>query len=458
VDKTRYKTVFICQQCGKESLKWLGHCSDCQQWNTFVETKVASSKGINSSPVENPVHELSQIATEELPRLVIPFAEFNRVLGGGIMPGSLVLISGDPGIGKSTLLLQISGMVAARGDKVVYASGEESLHQIKLRADRLGVKGEGLYLIPETDLEDIMCRMEEASPILGIIDSIQTVYLGELGGAAGSIGQIRECTLRLMRWAKLSNTPLLISGHVTKEGAIAGPKALEHIVDAVLYLEGESFSTYRLLRGVKNRFGSTNEVGIFEMREQGLVEVDNPSQVFLSQRTRGAIGVAVTPILEGTRPLLVEIQALTTNTSFGLPRRTANGMDFNRLLLIVAVLTKRAGLSLASQDVIVNVAGGLKVGEPAADLAVALAIASSFSDKEVDPELAAVGELGLSGEVRTVPQMERRLTEAARQGYTRCLIPRVSLSSFTSPQKMELIAVDSLREALGRGLTSKHSI
>jgi len=450
VAKSRYKTVFICQQCGKESSKWLGHCPSCQEWNTFVETQVSSSKGVGtlSPPIGSPVRELSQITAEEMPRLVLPSAEFNRVLGGGIVPGSLVLLSGDPGIGKSTLLLQVSAMIAQQGKKVVYASGEESLYQTRLRADRLGVKGEGLYLLAETDFEVILQRMEEISPSLGVIDSIQTVYLRELEGAAGSISQIRECTLRLMQWAKLSAIPLLITGHVTKEGAIAGPKALEHIVDVVLYLEGESFSTYRLLRGVKNRFGSTNEVGIFEMREQGLVEVENPSQVFLSQRSKGAIGSVVAPTLEGTRPLLVEMQALTTTTSFGLPRRTANGVDFNRLLLIIAVLTKRAGLKLFNQDIIVNVVGGLKISEPAADLAVALSIASSFSDKEVDPNLVAVGEVGLSGEVRGVPQLERRLIEAARQGFTHCVGPRVSLSSLTPPQGMRTLAVNSLREAL----------
>jgi len=449
VDKSRYKMVFVCQQCGKESPKWLGHCPNCQEWNTFVETQVSSSKGVGTlTQIGSPVRELSQITAEEMPRLVLPSAEFNRVLGGGIVPGSLVLISGDPGIGKSTLLLQVSAMIAQQGGKVVYASGEESLYQTRLRADRLGVKGEGLYLLAETDFEVVLQRMEETSPSLGVIDSIQTVYLRELEGAPGSISQIRECTLRLMQWAKLSAIPLLITGHVTKEGAIAGPKALEHIVDVVLYLEGESFSTYRLLRGVKNRFGSTNEVGIFEMREQGLVEVENPSQVFLSQRSKGAIGSVVAPTLEGTRPLLVEMQALTTTTSFGLPRRTANGIDFNRLLLIIAVLTKRAGLRLSNQDIIVNVVGGLKISEPAADLAVALSIASSFSDKEVDPNLVAVGEVGLSGEVRGVPQLERRLAEAARQGFARCIGPKVSLSSLTPPQGMETLAVNSLREAL----------
>ena len=441
MDKSR-KIVFLCQQCGKESPKWLGRCPDCLQWNTFVETVISSSKGIGtlSKTIGSPVQELSQIAAEEMPRLVLPFTEFNRVLGGGIVPGSLILISGDPGIGKSTLLLQVSATIAQDGGKVVYVSGEESSHQMRLRADRLRVKGEGLYLLPETDLE--------VKPSLGIIDSIQTVYLGELEGAPGSIGQIRACTLKLMHWAKSSATPLFISGHVTKEGAIAGPKVLEHIVDVVLYLEGESFSTYRLLRGVKNRFGSTNEVGIFEMKEQGLMEVDNPSQVFLSQHLTGAVGSVVTPTLEGSRPLLVEIQALTTTTSFGLPRRTANGIDFNRLLLVIAVLTKQAELRLSSQDIIVNVTGGLKISEPAADLAIALSIASSFRDREVDPNLVAVGEVGLSGEVRAVPQLERRLSEAARQGFTHCLIPKVSLSSLPSLQRMEPLAVNSLREAL----------
>ncbi len=449
MDKSRYKMVFVCQQCGKESPKWLGHCPSCEEWNTFVETQVSSSKGVGTlTQIGSPVRELSQITAGEMPRLVLPSAEFNRVLGGGIVPGSLVLISGDPGIGKSTLLLQVSAMIARQGKKVVYASGEESLYQTRLRADRLGVKGEGLYLLAETDFEVILERMEETSPSLGVIDSIQTVHLRELEGAPGSISQIRECTLRLMQWAKLSAIPLLITGHVTKEGAIAGPKALEHIVDVVLYLEGESFSTYRLLRGVKNRFGSTNEVGIFEMREQGLIEVENPSQVFLSQRSKGAIGSVVAPTLEGTRPLLVEMQALTTTTSFGLPRRTANGIDFNRLLLIIAVLTKRAGLRLSNQDIIVNVVGGLKISEPAADLAVALSIASSFGDKEVDPNLVAVGEVGLSGEVRGVPQLERRLVEASRQGFTRCIGPKVSLSSLNPPQGMEILTVNSLREAL----------
>jgi DNA repair protein RadA/Sms len=444
------RTSFVCQQCGKESLKWLGRCPGCQGWGTFVETRVSSSKAVRSapSPTQRVARELFQVTAEETPRLLSPFSEFNRVLGGGIVPGSLVLISGDPGIGKSTLLLQVSAGLTGQGGKVVYASGEESPYQTRLRADRLGIRGEGLYLLHETDLEIILDQMEALSPALGVIDSIQTVYLGELEGAPGSVSQVRECTLRLMQWAKLSNTPLLITGHVTKEGAIAGPKVLEHIVDVVSYMEGESFSAYRLLRGIKNRFGSTNDVGIFEMRGNGLVEVEDPSRVFLAQRSQGGAGSVVAPVLEGSRPLLVEIQALTSITSYGLPRRTANGIDPNRLQMIVAVLTKRAGLRLSNQDIIVNVVGGLKVNEPAVDLAIALSIASSFSDREIAPDLVAVGEIGLSGEVRAVAQLERRLTEARRQGFSQCVGPGHSLGSLGLPSGMETLGADSLREAL----------
>ena len=452
MDKSR-RTVFICQQCGKESVKWLGRCPGCQIWNSLVETTVSASKAAaGPSGAESVACELSQVSAEHMPRVVLPFGELNRVLGGGIVPGSLILISGDPGIGKSTLLLQVAAMISSQGGKVVYASGEESLHQTKLRADRLSIKGEGLYVLPETDLEVILQRMGEVSPTLGVIDSIQTVYLNDLEGAPGSVSQVRGCTLRLMQWAKPTSVPLLIAGHVTKEGAIAGPKILEHIVDVVLYLEGESFSSYRLLRCVKNRFGSTNEVGIFEMKELGLVEVDNPSEVFLSHRSKGAVGSVVTSTLEGTRPLLVEMQALTSVTSFGLPRRTANGVDINRLLLIIAVLSRRAGLRLSNQDIIVNAVGGLKTGEPAADLAVALAIASSFRDKEVDRGTVVIGELGLSGEVRGVPQMERRMADAARQGFNRCLGPAVSLKGLSVPTGIEAVAVETLGDALQAAL------
>jgi len=444
------RTVFVCQQCGKESLKWLGHCPNCQQWNTFIETAVTRDVPSRTLAPESLPQELAQVVTGATDRIPLPLSEFNRVLGGGLVAGSLVLIGGDPGIGKSTLLLQVSAQIADVRSKVVYVSGEETPGQIKLRSQRLGVSGEGLYLLAETDLEIILPQLTELSPRLVVVDSIQSVSLPELDTAAGSITQVRECTLRLMRWAKHGRTPVFITGHVTKEGAIAGPRVLEHIVDAVLYLEGEQFSAYRLLRCVKNRFGSTNEVGIFEMKEQGLVEVDNPSQVFLSQRWGEGVGSAVVPTLEGTRPLLVEIQALTTPTSFGLPRRTANGVDFGRLLLVTAVLTKRVGLRLGNQDIIANVTGGLKISEPAADLGLALAIASSFRDMRVDPNLMAVGEIGLSGELRSVSQLERRLAEATRLGFKRCIVPEVSRRA--SAPGIELIPVSNLREAITAGL------
>jgi len=452
-NKSHTRTIFVCQQCGKESLKWLGRCPNCGQWNSFVETRVTTpTTSVESVSPLSPPQELSQVVIDATDRFPLPLSEFNRVLGGGLVSGSMVLIGGEPGIGKSTLLLQVSALVATGRGKVVYVSGEETLHQTKLRSERLGVKGEKLYLLAETDLEVILYQIEQLSPCLVVIDSIQAVYLPELDTAAGSITQVRECTLRLMHWAKLNGVPIFITGHVTKEGAIAGPRVLEHIVDVVLYLEGEPFSAYRLLRSVKNRFGSTNEVGVFEMKSQGLVEVDNPSQVFLSQRWGEAIGSAVVPTLEGSRPLLVEIQALTNPTSFGLPRRTANGVDFGRLLLITAVLSKRVGLRLGNQDIIVNVTGGLKIGEPAADLGIALAIASSFRDIGVDPSLVAVGEVGLSGELRAISQLDRRVNEAARLGFKRCLVPKVGAKVSPAPKDIELIPVSTLREAIRLGL------
>ena len=446
----RPKSVFVCQQCGSESPKWLGHCPGCDQWNTYVETVVKRTPTATAtSPTQ--VQELSQLSSDSMPRLALPLTEFNRVLGGGIVPGSMVLIGGDPGIGKSTLLLEVAGMVAEREGKVLYVSGEESVHQIKLRADRLGIRGEGLFLLPETDLETIIERGTEISPRLVVIDSIQAVSQSGLTSAAGSIAQVRECTSRLMQWAKSSNTPIFIVGHVTKDGAIAGPHTLEHIVDVVLYLEGERFSAYRLLRGAKNRFGSTNEVGIFEMRDQGLIEIANPSQVFLSQRSEGAIGSVIVPTLEGTRPLLVEIQALTSPTSFGLPRRNANGVDYNRLLMITAVLTKRARLPLGNQDIIANVVGGIRVNEPAADLGIALAIASSSRNARVNPDLVAIGEIGLSGELRAVSQLEKRLAEAAKLGFKSCLLPPLQ-GGQKMPPEIEPIVTKSLSQALKLGL------
>jgi DNA repair protein RadA/Sms len=447
VNKSR--VVFVCQQCGRESPKWLGRCPGCQEWNSFVEKVVTTTTQPVSSA--SPPQELSKVVAPPEERLLIPLAEFSRVLGGGLVPSSLVLIAGEPGIGKSTLLLQVSALLAQAKGNVVYVSGEETPHQIKLRAERLGVGGERLYLLSETNLDVILSQVEKINPCLVIVDSIQAVCLPELETAAGSITQVRECTLRLMHWAKPSQVPIFITGHVTKDGAIAGPRVLEHIVDCVLYLEGEPFSAYRLLRSVKNRFGSTNEVGIFEMQAQGLVEVENPSQLFLSQRLGETIGSAVVPTLEGSRPLLVEIQALTNATSFGLPRRTANGVDFNRLLMITAVLSRRLGFRLGNQDIIVNATGGIKIEEPAADLAIALAISSSFRDIGVDPTLVAVAEIGLSGELRAVSQLDRRIDEAARLGFKRCLVPKVSANKSRS-KNIEIIPISTLREAVKVGL------
>jgi DNA repair protein RadA/Sms len=454
--KSSGRTIFVCKNCGKESLKWLGRCPNCQEWNCFEETVVSAAAPAPIADLSNPPRELSQVAMDNSDRLPLPLAELNRVLGGGLVSGSLVLMGGEPGIGKSTLLLQVSALVAQAGGKVAYVSGEETLSQIRLRAERLGISGEGLYLLAETDLNAILGQLEQLEPSLVVIDSIQAVSLPEVESAAGSISQVRECTLRLMHWAKPGAVPVFVAGHVTKDGAIAGPRVLEHIVDVVLYLEGEPFSAYRLLRGVKNRFGSTNEVGVFEMKQEGLLEVDNPSKAFLAQRLEEAVGSAVVPTLEGSRPLLVEIQALTTPTSFGLPRRTANGVDFNRLLLITAVLTKRVGLRLGNQDIIVNVTGGLKVGEPAADLGIALAIASSARDISVDPALVAAGEVGLSGELRAVSQLERRVAEAARLGFKRCLVPKTG-AQIKAPAGIKLLAASTLREAIRLGLVKNRA-
>ncbi len=395
--------------------------------------------------------ELSEVQLDTADRYPVPLAEFNRVLGGGLVAGSLTLISGDPGIGKSTLLLQAAASMSNGKKRVVYVTGEETAGQIKIRADRLGVKGGGLYVLAETAVDAMLEQAEKAKPSLLVVDSIQTAYIPDVESAAGSVTQVRDCTMRLMQWAKATGVPVFITGHVTKEGTIAGPRILEHIVDVVLYLEGEPFSAYRLLRSVKNRFGSTNEVGVFEMKEEGMVEVTNPSLAFLSQRGAETVGSAVVPVIEGSRPLLVEIQALTTFNSFGQVRRTANGVDFNRLLLVAAVLSRRVGLKLSNQDIIVNVTGGLKVGEPAADLGMALAITSSYKDIEVQPDLAAIGEVGLSGELRPAAQTDRRLAEAARLGFKKCIVPRTG-AKLKPPEGLELIAAGTLREAVFKGL------
>ena len=450
------KLVYECTKCGYQSPKWWGFCKECGTREPLVEKTITraiiSARRVPSRPLAP--EELSQVNLQSSDRFALPMNEFNRVLGGGIVPGSLVLIGGEPGIGKSTLLLQISALVAQQQGNVIYISGEETANQIKLRARRLGIDGNNLYLLSETDIDVILNNVETLEPTLLVIDSIQTTHVSEDEGIPGSVTQVRQSAMKLMAWAKASGVPVFISGHVTKEGAIAGPRLLEHIVDVVLYLEGEQFSAYRLLRCVKNRYGSTNEVGVFEMKEIGLLEVENPSKVFLSQRQENTIGSVVVPVIEGSRPLLVEIQALTNTTSFGMPRRTANGVDFNRLLMIVAVLSRRLGLRLGGQDIMVNVTGGLKVDEPSADLGIALAIASSFKDMPVNASLIAVGEIGLSGELRVVPQLDRRVVEAARMGFTHCLAPKAGSKTSPVPKGMEIMTFSSLHEAVERGLAT----
>jgi DNA repair protein RadA/Sms len=459
------RTVFVCQECGYETPKWLGRCPDCSSWNTLVErVAVQAPRATGPSP---PPLELSSLSPEDEPRLVFGLPEFDRVLGGGVVAGSLALIGGDPGIGKSTLLLQVASLAARaesadgqscpacpeRSRRVLYLSGEESARQIKLRAARLGLAGDGLFVLTETNLDAALREAEPLSPGLLIVDSIQTVYTEAAPQAPGSIVQLRQCTMDLMRWTKWTGVPTFIVGHVTKEGDIAGPRLLEHIVDVVLYLEGDRFSNYRLLRSVKNRFGSIDEVGVFEMTGQGLAGVENPSQAFIAERARGAVGSVVVPTLEGSRPLLVEVQALTSPTAMPTPRRTVNGLDFNRLLLVAAVLTRRVGLSLGGQDVIASVVGGLRVHEPAADLGLALAIVSSHRDKPLPADLAAVGEVGLSGELRSVSQLERRLLETERLGFRRCLLPEAALTRVKPKTKLELLPAATLRDAIKLGLT-----
>ncbi len=451
----KLRTRWICQQCQSVQAKWSGRCPECGEWNSLVETVVDESKTARAktlfmaSATGSQPQRLGDIAADSLTRLELPTQEFNRVLGGGIVPGSLVLIGGDPGIGKSTLLLQVSALMAQRLKPVLYVSGEESARQVKLRADRLGVDADDLYLLSETNLNSVIEQARQLKPRLLVVDSIQAVYLDELESTAGSVSQVRECASRLMHLAKGDNIPIFVVGHVTKAGAIAGPRVLEHTVDTVLYLEGERFHSYRLLRSVKNRFGSTDEVGVFEMRREGLAEVLNPSEAFLAERMTAVPGSTVAVTVEGTRPLLVEVQALTSATAAALPRRTANGIDPNRLLLLTAVLSKRVGLKLAVQDIFVNIVGGLRITEPAVDLAVAAAIASSQRGMPVAPDLAIFGEVGLSGELRSVGHTERRLNEAAKLGFKRVLMPRHPRNADLSvPPDLKVISARSLGEAL----------
>lgn len=445
------RTVYICQNCGRTTPREMGKCPDCGQWNTMVESVQAPEKHAargGVTPVSQPV-SLAEIEGDGWERLPLPVEEFSRVLGGGVVPGSIVLIGGDPGIGKSTLMLQVAGLMAEFSGPALYVSGEESAQQIKMRAERLGIYSDGLFVVTETHLDAIMAHVEQTGPRVLVVDSIQTTYTDELSSTPGSISQVRESAHRLQALAKRTGIAVFVVGHVTKEGAIAGPRVLEHIVDTVLYLEGDAFQTFRLLRSVKNRFGATSEVGVFEMQSGGLAEVANPSEAFLAERMVNASGSAIAVTMEGTRPLLAEVQALTSATSFTNPRRTANGIDFNRLLLLTAVLSKRAGVRLYDQDVFVNVIGGLKITEPAADLAVAVALASSARDRVVPADLAIVGEVGLSGELRAVGQIAARLNEAAKLGFGRALVPKmVRPSADPLPGGIDVISVRSLPEAL----------
>jgi DNA repair protein RadA/Sms len=449
----RNKVTYVCQQCSAQSVRWAGRCAECGAWNSLVETveEPATPDGRSWTGTRAAAVSLGSLQAHSVQRLVLAGTELNRALGGGIVPGSLVLLGGDPGIGKSTLLLQASAEIAERFGPVLYVSGEESVEQIKLRADRLELAPDRLLVLSETCLDEVMSQVETAGPAAIVVDSIQTMFLQDVASAAGSVPQVKECALALLRLAKSSGRPIFIVGHVTKEGAIAGPRVLEHIVDTVLYLEGERFESFRVLRAVKNRFGSTNEVGVFEMRGEGMVEVRNPSEIMLAELPPDADGSAVGVTLEGTRPLLLEVQALTSTTSFGLPRRTATGVDMGRLLMLAAVLSKRVGLALGNQDIYVNVVGGFRINEPAADLAVATAIASSFRERPVDPKLALVGEIGLSGELRRVRELERRVAEAANLGFRRCVVPRSATRDRRRPVAaagIELLPADTLAEAL----------
>lgn len=451
------RTVFVCQECGGESPKWMGRCPACSAWGTMVEElqpdgggargagSVSHAPGLSSGDRPRPIGEVDPAEAARIPS---GSGELDRVLGGGIVPGSLVLVGGDPGIGKSTLLLQLAHRVAAGGGRTLYISGEESTRQVRLRADRLAALHPSLLVLAETNLELVERYLADVGPAVVIVDSIQTTFRPELTSAPGSVSQVRECAAHLLRIAKSRGCAVFIVGHVTKEGSIAGPRVLEHIVDTVLYFEGERHATFRVLRAVKNRFGSTNEIGLFEMRDEGLTEVANPSELFLAERHSGVAGSVVVPTLEGTRPLLVEVQALVTSTSFSNPRRTATGFDLNRLLLILAVLEKRVGLHLSSQDAYIKVAGGVRLDEPAADLAVAVALASSLRDAPADPRSVVFGEVGLGGEVRAVGRMEQRIREAEKMGFARAILPAGSLRKGIVKSSLELVGVDSVDQAL----------
>lgn len=443
------KSIFFCQNCGHEESKWLGQCPMCREWNTFIEEKAVPAKpGAVKAVREAKIVTLSSIVTDQDERILTGIAELDRVLGGGVVPGSLVLVGGDPGIGKSTLLLQVCQKLAAAEKKILYISGEESLKQIKLRANRMGEFAESLYLLCETNLNIIREVINEQKPDMVVIDSIQTMYDEEVGSAPGSVSQVRESTNVFMQLAKGLGISIFIVGHVTKEGTVAGPRVLEHMVDTVLYFEGDRHASYRILRGVKNRFGSTNEIGVFEMQEKGLTEVENPSEFMLSGRPEYASGSVVACTMEGTRPMLMEIQALVCKSNFGMPRRTAAGMDYNRVNLLMAVLEKRLGLPLSGCDAYVNIAGGIRLNEPAADLGIVMAIASSYKNRPISENTIVFGEVGLSGEVRAVTMPDQRVAEAKKLGFKTCIIPEVSVKGLGKIKGIEIVGVRSVKEAI----------
>ncbi len=445
--------VYFCSECGYESSKWMGQCPGCRAWNTFIEEKMSANKGkvtkagsfkeSGKSP-----YTLSQISTEEEERLQIGIGELDRVLGGGIVKGSLILVGGDPGIGKSTLLLQVCKCLSDAGHEILYISGEESLRQIKMRALRIGTMTEQLKLFCETNLDVIEDTIKKTKPEVVVIDSVQTMFQEEISSAPGSVSQVREATAVFMRIAKEQGITVFIVGHVTKEGTVAGPRVLEHMVDTVLYFEGDRHASYRILRGVKNRFGSTNEIGVFEMRTEGLQEVLNPSEYMLNGKPQGASGSIVSCSMEGTRPILLEIQALVTPTSFGFPRRQTAGSDLNRLNLLMAVLEKRLGMSISNCDAYINIAGGLKITEPAIDLGVVMAVVSSFKNRPIEDKLIAFGEIGLSGEVRAVSMAENRVTEAKRLGFSICVVPQANYENCCKVEGIKVIGVASVQDAM----------
>lgn len=449
----KIKTKYVCQECGYENPKWLGKCPECLKWNSFVEEieeKSVSKEVFVINKMSSKPISINSIQTKTEERFSSSIDELDRVLGGGIVKGSLVLVGGDPGIGKSTLLIQVSSGVSNLGKKVLYISGEESESQIKMRAKRLCIKSDNLYIFAENNLEIIESELEQINPDLIIVDSIQTVYSSQLNSAPGTVSQVKEATSKFMKISKRMGISTFIVGHVTKEGSLAGPKLLEHMVDTVIHFEGERYNTYRLVRAIKNRFGSTNELGVFEMKEEGLVELENPSKVLISEKPKNVSGSVIISALEGTRPMLLEMQALVSPTSFGIPKRTSNGVDYNRVGMLLAVLEKRVGLPIQNQDVYINIVGGIKINEPSIDLGVLVSVASSFKNKEVDETVAVCGEVGLTGEVRAVSFIEKRINECKKLGFKKIIIPKNNYESVRDIKGIEILPVENVAQAINK--------